>query len=117
MIKEILGTLSALSIPVKPLFTDSIEDCIVYTYNSLTDDGATAQKNLELRLITKTYENAEVMRKKIIELLVPIGDSIKIDGIYSCVLNGGGSLFDENTKTYHTLLYFNLVIRSENNEQ
>ena len=105
---------TATGLSVKPFYTTSKSDCIVYNWYSLADDGAVANKKLELRLITSTYANAESKRKKIIECLVPTGDNIKINGLFECVLNGGGSLYDFDTKTVHTLLYFNCITGSEN---
>jgi len=117
MIKKIISALEvATSLPVKPVFTTSLGNQIIYNHYPVIDNGAKSQQRLELRLITKTYSEAESYRKKIIGALVPIGDNILIDGITSCELNGGGSLYEGETKTYHTLLYFDYIHRSENNE-
>jgi len=117
MIKKIISALEvATSLPVKPVFTTSLGNQIIYNHYPVADNGAKSQQRLELRLITKTYSEAESYRKKIVGALVPIGDNILIDGITSCELNGGGSLYEGETKTYHTLLYFDYIHRSENNE-
>lgn len=81
---------NATSLPVKPFGTDTIEECICYKWYSVSDDGAIAQKRLELRLITFDMAEAEARRQQIINALVPIGDTCKIAGIYDCKLNGGG---------------------------
>ena len=115
MIRTIIDVLSsATGLPVKPLFTTTIEDQIVYNHYPSNDNGAKSIQRLELRLITSTYEEAERQRKNIIQALVPVGDNVLINGITGCELNGGGSLYEGETKTYHTLLYFDYVIRSEN---
>lgn len=117
MIKKIISALEvATSLPVKPVFTTSLGNQIIYNHYPVIDNGAKSQQRLELRLITKTYSEAESYRKKIIGALVPVGDNILIEGITSCALNGGGSLYEGETKTYHTLLYFDYIHRSENNE-
>lgn len=115
MITDIITALDdATSLPIKPLYTDTIENCIVYNYYPTSDDGAVQQARLELRLITNTMANGELYRIKILQALVPIGDNTNIDGIYKCVLNGGGSLYEGSTNTFHTLLYFDIITRSEN---
>lgn len=115
MIKTIRKILtSATGLDVKPFDTNTISDCICYTYYTLEDDGAKAKQKLELRLITTTYEQAEVNKKRIIEALVNTGDNMKINGIYNCDLNGGGQLKEYSTNTIHTLLYFDIITRSQN---
>ena len=47
---------AATGLEVKPFDTNTISDCICYTYYTLEDDGAKAKQKLELRLITTTYE-------------------------------------------------------------
>lgn len=114
MLKEIIAKLKeSTNLPVKPFGTKEIENCIVYTYNPSSDNGALSQSRLELRLITKDIETAETYKKLIINTLVTVGDEQKIDGIYQCNLNGGGQLRDDNTKTIHTLLYFDILTRSQ----
>ena len=51
MIKTIRQILtSATGLDVKPFDTNTISDCICYTYYTLEDDGAKAKQKLELRL-------------------------------------------------------------------
>ena len=115
MIRSIITALEkATSLPVKPLDTDTIEDCIVYRIYPNKDDGATSQQKIELRLITETLAEAAVYRKQIIKALVPTGDNQTITGIYKCILNGGGQLKEYSTNTIHTLMYFDILTRSEN---
>lgn len=115
MIKKIKQILtSATGLDVKPFETKSIEDCICYVWYMTDDDGAKARHKLELRLITTTYEQAEVNKKKIIEALVNTGDNMTIEGIYNCDLNGGGQLREYATNTIHTLLYFDIITKSQN---
>ena len=115
MIRNIISALqTATNLPVKPMFTTEIDNQIIYSHYAVIDNGARSQQRLEIRLITKTYSEAESYRKQIIGALVPIGDSKKIEGITACELNGGGSLYEGETKTYHTLLYFDYITKSEN---
>lgn len=115
MILTIINALSsATNLPIKPNYTDTIENCIVYNVYPQMDDGATQLTRLELRLITDTMANGEIFRKKIIQALVPVGDNKPFTDIYKCELNGGGMMYDDATNTVHTLLYFDIITRSEN---
>lgn len=117
MIRRVISALeTATNLPVKPVFTTELGNQIIYNHYPLSDDGAVSRQRLELRLVTNTYSEAESYRKQIIGALVPVGDNILIEGITACELNGGGSLYEGDTKTYHTLLYFDYIHRSENNE-
>ena len=118
MIRRIVQALTtATNLPVKPMITTSIENQIIYNHYPIDDNGAKSIQRLELRLITKTYEEAERYRKIIINTLVPVGDNVLIDGITSCEVDGGGCLYEGETKTYHTMLYMNYVQRSENTNE
>ena len=114
MLKEVIKEIERVTeLNAYPLQANRVEECIIYTISSSFDNGAVARHRLELRIITKTMAAAEEYRKKIISALVPIGDEQKIDGIYACQVNGGGLLIDNETDTIHTLVNFDLVIRSE----
>ena len=115
MITRIITALqTATSLPVVPVFTTTLGNQIIYNHYPVSDNGAKSLQRLEIRLITTSYSEAESYRKQIIGALVPIGDDTLIDGITACELNGGGFLYEGETKTYHTLLYFDYIHRSEN---
>ena len=115
MIDKILDVIeSATSLHPEPFDIDSVRNGITYKYYTSTDDGAVARKRLELTLITLTLEDADKYRKEIINALVTSGDESKLDGIYKCVQNGGGTLKNYETNTIHTMMYFDVIERTEN---
>lgn len=99
-------------IPVKPYGTDINEECVCYAFSPISDDGAVAVRRLEIRIISRTVAKTEEIRPLILSALVTIGDNPK-NGYNSCYLNGGGSLWDDNTKMTHTLLYLYITTKSE----
>lgn len=101
-IKEVTG------LPVKP-FQLGAKDGICYKIVSANNDGAKRQTRLELRIITDTIDESEVIKDKICNALITIGDEKKLEDVEWCYLNGGGQLFDVNTKTFHTILYLYLL--------
>lgn len=113
MIQQIIKELNeALTVPLLPYETNKIQDCVCYKYHCTGDNGAVAQYRLDLRIITKTIASAEDIRNVILQALITIGDNEKL-GYKSCELNGGGTLKDAETATIHTLLYFDIVTKSE----
>ena len=111
--KQIIKELTdILSVPVLPFETPKIQDCVCYKYYMERNTGAVEQYRLELRIITKTVTSAEDIKQKILQALVTVADNEKL-GYKSCELNGGGALKDADTNTIHTLLYFDIVKKSE----
>lgn len=112
--KDIISAIeTATSLPVKPFGTKTIENCIVYKFNTVTDNGIVAQIRLELNIITKTIAEAASIEAAIKSALVTVGDTKKIAGFNSAAVNGGGTLFNEDTQTVHTILYIILTKKSE----
>lgn len=99
-------------LPVKPYGTDINEECVCYAFSPISDDGAVAVRRLELRIITRTVAKTEQLRPTILSTLVTVGDEPK-HGYNGCYLNGGGSLWDNNTKMTHTILYLYITTKSE----
>lgn len=108
----IIKTLQEVTkLPVKPFGIDSLDECIIVSPVPQTDDGAVKTWRLELRLITKTLENAEKIKPLILSALVTKGDEPKLNYL-SCFQNGGGSLKDPNG-TVHSIMYFYITQKSE----
>ena len=112
MIRIINELDNVLSVPLLPFETNKIQDCVCYKYYCDGDNGAVAQYRLELRIISKTVARATDIRNEILQALVTVADNEKL-GYKSCELNGGGTLQDADTNTIHTLLYFDIVKKSE----
>ena len=90
-----------------PLKTTKAEKCIVYKFWQT----AAYTYRLELRVIDFTMAEAEATAAAITKNICNFGDSNKISGIPSIVLNGGGILEDIETNTIQRLLYFDLIIK------
>ena len=112
--KDIISAIeTATGLPVKPFGTNTIENCIVYKFNTVSDNGTVAQMKLELNIITKTIAEAVSIEAAIKTALVTVGDSKKLAGYNSAAVNGGGSLYNDETKTVHTFLYIIFTKKSE----
>lgn len=113
--QEILELIKqATGIDAVPLHTESVaKDIICYKDYILSDDGAKTRHRVELRIITKTYSQADVIRKQLINALVTVSDNKLTEHILTGDVNGGGRLFEYETNTIHTLVYFEFITRSQ----
>lgn len=113
MLENIVKLLSGLvDVPVRPYGIDVMDEAVCYSLTPISDDGAVATARLELRLITRTVAKAEELKKLINSALVTIADNPK-NGYNACYLNGGGNLWDDNTKLSHMILYYYITTKSE----
>ena len=102
----------ATGLEVKPFGNDSLTDCICYRWVPQSDSGCVAVYQLEIRIITKLLSTSLDVRKQVLDTLVTVGDQPKL-GYNMCYLNGGGQLYDDNTKMIHTLMYLYITMKSE----
>lgn len=96
-----------LELPISPIETDTVQDCIVYKYYQVSR----YKWRLEVRLIGSTFADADRFASTAISAINDFGDVWKIEGISSIVLNGGGVMKDYETNTIHRLLYFDVVMK------
>ena len=87
------------------------ETCISYKYSIITSDGIKAQSKLEVNCISPDYAKAESIFNRVKQLLITIGDKQLDNDILNVALNGGGSLYIEETKQHIIKAYFIFTIR------
>jgi len=114
VLENVIGLInSATGLEVKALDTDNANDCIVYQYYTVSDNGAVAQVKLQLRIIAHSLNDVLSYEKQIKNVLLCAGDISKVEGVKSIELNGGGTLKDYETNTIQNILYFIITKRSE----
>jgi len=106
IITTLYKILLSLGYPVKPYATDTIEDCILYKLVPVSNDGVKQQDRLEITVISTNLLTAQQMIEKIKCALLTIGDTQFNNDILEISLNGGGSLENVETNTYHLKAYF-----------
>ncbi|AMJ41692.1 hypothetical protein [Anaerotignum propionicum] len=87
------------------------ETCISYKYSIISSDGIKAQSKLEMNCISPDYGKAESILSRVKQLLITVGNKQLNNDILNVALNGGGSLFIEETKQHIIKAYFILSIR------
>lgn len=87
------------------------DTCISYKYSSITSDGIKVQSKLEINCISPDYAKAESIFNRVKQLLITVGNRQLNNDILNVALNGGGSLYIEETKQHIIKAYFILTIR------
>lgn len=103
---------SATGLECYPFFVDDLDEYVVYTVEPYTDDGIKATDRLTVRVISSDIPNGLLISNRIKQAFITIGDNSKENNL-QCVLNGGGSLRDNDTKKIHTIMYFYITRKSE----
>ena len=101
VLDELLSILKCLGYPIKPFGTETIENCIVYNFVTLTSDKVKEQNRLEITIISKSMSDGLKILEGVKEILLTRGDEQLTDRILSIALNGGGSLENLETNTFH----------------
>lgn len=87
------------------------DTCISYRYTLISSDGIKAQSKLEINCVSTEYRKAENMLNRVKQLLITVGDKQLNNDILDVALNGGGTLFEEETERHILKAYFIFTIR------
>ena len=99
---------------VFPNLSTSTDECIVYSLEQVSDDGVKKTERFTVRIITKDMVKADIVANQVKQLLLTVGDNTKEEfDILECVQNGGGVLYDKETKMNHSILIFYFTKKSE----
>lgn len=119
VIEEIITALRK-NTPYKFYFNaipDPKKDSIAYEYYDISNDAVAHRSQLTLHIITsgineQSLQRSEKIASKINSVLLTTADNSFSKKILSIKQNGGGSLVDENSKTAHKILYYDITERS-----
>lgn len=108
--------LAPLHMPLKPIGTEEIEDCVCYIIYTEEDNGAVRQDRLELRIISFDLDTIYKTENALKNALISIGDNKKISKFESIAVDGGGLFKDYETNVIEMMLYFTIICKSEVNK-
>ena len=91
--------------------SDTSQDSIAYTPVPLEDDGVKETWRVEITIISKSLENSMTIDTAIRNALLTIADAQLTDSIMQVTLNGGASLYNYETNTYHITGYYYITYR------
>ena len=95
----------ATGLQVKLFYTKEIEPCIVYDVSPISNNGITAQDNLQIRIIHNSARECIEAEEKINKILLTCGDRIGGD-FTSARVNGGGFMPQDETNTVHKYTFY-----------
>lgn len=88
------------------------EECIVYKYYTISDNGAKEQVRFEIRIIAKSLSKVEDLDKKIRQAFFKVGAGSKIPKATNIEIYGGGLLEDYNSNMKHKIIKFLITKKS-----
>jgi hypothetical protein len=112
MYKDLLDLIEKVT-GLKVVFsrTTTIEPCITYTVNPVSDNGAKAVDMLSLRIIHysvgECYKADTEIRKALLDM------NLKSEAYTKVRLNGGGYTTHEDTNTVHKMAFYYITRKSE----
>lgn len=107
MIRIVKELTEKLNVPVIPVETNKVQNCVVYQWYGV----ALYNYRLQLRVIAESFDKCEEISKEVMKTINDFGDLNKVKGIASVELNGGGSLKDNQTNTIQRIMYFDIVTK------
>lgn len=111
ILDEILDMLKPLGYNIHPFGTEIIENCIVYNLIPISSNKIIEQSRLEITVIALAMETGLKMIEDIKGVLLTLGDNSLTNNILEIILNGGGSLENLETNTFHFKAFFNIKSR------
>lgn len=88
------------------------EECIVYKYYTISDNGAKEQIRFEIRIIAKSLSKVEDLDRKIRQAFFKVGAGSKIPKATNIEIYGGGLLEDHNANMKHKIIKFLITKKS-----
>lgn len=88
-----------------------ISDGIGYSFIPLTNDGIKEQSQFELTIINADLLRCYVIKGKLDELLITIGDTQLTNSILEVRQNGGGSWYDNELKMFKLKTNYTVLSR------
>lgn len=101
ILDELLNILKPLGYPLYPFGASEISNCIVYNFVPITSDKIKEQNRLEITIISLNIETGLKILSEVKEALLTFGDNKLNNDILEVTLNGGGSLENLETNTFH----------------
>ena len=81
-------------------------DSITYRFINLSSDGIKEQNRLEINCLSLNYIKANQILDRVKAILLTFGDEQFNNDVLEIVLNGGGYLFDDDTKNHIFKAFF-----------
>lgn len=112
VLKEVLKKFKELNILIRPFGVEEEElyknnkECIVYNYSPVTQSN---RFRLDIRIISESLARCLDIKKIMEDLLVGVGDTVKVPKCTKITFEGGASAREPETNTVHLLFSISFV--------
>lgn len=113
MVKIIQAIKEATGLPVFSNIADENGECVIITLSNSSDNGSRAQKELSVRIITKSARRGDELTKLIKRALIKTGDGSQIEGLSDMRIIGGSAAWEPTSNKLHTFVNLTYYERSE----
>lgn len=116
VLKVLVGKNTNGKAKIYPNFTTDAGDAIIYSKHTISNDKCSRKERLTLKIITSSMRKAEVIERRINDLIITRGDT-PLEGDFSgnylqIEQVGGGDLYDPDRKKLTRLLEYIAITRN-----
>lgn len=98
---------------IYPIQTEYLGDCVIYDAYTTSHNKIIQETRLQITIVASKLSTTLAIEQEIEKLMLTLGDTPLSNTILQVEANGGGSLYDNNRRKNHRIIYFNILSRSE----
>ena len=98
---------------IYPIQTEYLGDCVIYDAYTTSHNKIIQETRLQITIVASKLSTTLAIEQEIEKLILTLGDTPLSNTILQVEANGGGSLYDNNRRKNHRIIYFNILSRSE----
>lgn len=98
---------------IYPIQTEYLGDCVIYDAYTTSHNKIIQEIRFQVTIVASKLSATLAIEQEIEKLMLTLGDTPLSNTILQVEANGGGSLYDNNRRKNHRIIYFNILSRSE----
>lgn len=98
---------------IYPIQTEYLGDCVIYDAYTTSHNKIIQETRFQVTIVASKLSTTLAIEQEIEKLMLTLGDTPLSNTILQVEANGGGSLYDNNRRKNHRIIYFNILSRSE----
>lgn len=98
---------------IYPIQTEYLGDCVIYDAYTTSHNKIIQETRFQITIVASKLSTTLAIEQEIEKLMLTLGDTPLSNTILQVEANGGGSLYDNNRRKNHKIIYFNILSRSE----
>lgn len=98
---------------IYPIQTEYLGNCVIYDAYTTSHNKIIQETRFQVTIVASKLSTTLAIEQEIEKLMLTLGDTPLSNTILQVEANGGGSLYDNNRRKNHRIIYFNILSRSE----